>query len=106
MLQLVAARAASARSLSAASCGLLNVYLPTYNLHMAQVTIYVPDDVLASARKCAENDRRSLSAWVSGLIREATSTEWPGSFVDLLHHGSGDIAEPDDPPPRDLDLFR
>ena len=73
---------------------------------MAQVTVYLPDDDLAAARKCAENERRSLSAWVGGRIREATASEWPQTLVDLLHHGSGDIAEPDDPPPEDLDLFR
>ena len=66
---------------------------------MAQVTVYLPDDVLAAARKCAENERRSLSAWVSARIREATATEWPESLVDLLHQGSGDLVEPDDLPP-------
>ena len=73
---------------------------------MAQVTVYLPDDVLAAARKCAENERRSLSAWVGARIREATASEWPETLVDLLHHGAGDIEEPDDPPPEDLDLFR
>ncbi len=73
---------------------------------MAQVTVYLPDDVLAAARKCADAERTSLSAWVSARIREAMATEWPESLVDLLHHGSGDIVEPDDPPPGDLDLFR
>ncbi|MCY4453664.1 MAG: hypothetical protein OXC01_17110 [Immundisolibacterales bacterium] len=73
---------------------------------MAQVTIYLSDSVLAAARKCAQEERRSLSAWVSALIRDATATEWPESLVELLHHGGGDIAEPDDPPPGDLDLFR
>ena len=73
---------------------------------MAQVTVYLPDDVLAAARKSAETERRSLSAWVSALIREATAIEWPESFVNLLHHGSADLVEPDDPPPGDLDLFR
>ena len=73
---------------------------------MAQVTVYLPADILESARKCADRESRSLSAWVSGLIREATSTEWPGSLVDLLHHGGGDLVEPDDPPPEDVDAFR
>ncbi len=72
---------------------------------MAQVTVYLPDDVLAAARNCAENQHRSLSAWVSARIREATLTEWPESLVDLLRHGTGDIVEPDDPPPGDLNIF-
>ena len=73
---------------------------------MAQVTVYLPTDVLDAARKCADQENRSLSAWVSGLIREATATEWSGSLVDLLHHGGGDLVEPDDPPPEDVDAFR
>ncbi len=72
---------------------------------MAQVTVYLPEDVLAVARKRAKHQRKSLSAWVSARIRESTSTEWPESLVDLLHHGTGDIVEPNDPPPRDLNLF-
>ena len=72
---------------------------------MAQVTVYLPTDVLEVARKCAGQENRSLSAWVSGLIREATATEWPGSLVDLLHHGGGDLVEPDDPPPEGADAF-
>ena len=73
---------------------------------MAQVTVYLPADVLESARRCADQENRSLSAWVSGLIREATATEWPGSLVDVLHHRGGDLVEPDDPPPEDVDAFR
>ena len=72
---------------------------------MAQVTVYLPTDVLDAARKCAGQENRSLSAWVSGLIREATATEWSGSLVDLLH-GGGDLVEPDDLPPEDVDAFR
>ena len=72
---------------------------------MARVTVYLPEDVLAIARGCAEHERTSLSAWVGARIRESTSTEWPESLVDLLHHGTGDIVEPADPPPVDEKLF-
>ena len=84
---------------------LQHVYLSTYTGGMAQVTVYLPEDVLAVARKCAKHERRSLSAWVSARIRESTLTEWPESLVDLLRHGTGDIVEPDDPPPGDLNIF-
>ena len=73
---------------------------------MAQVTIYLPADVLKAARTCAGQENKSLSAWVSTLIREATATEWPEGLVNLLHHGSGDLVEPDDPPPEDVDAIR
>ena len=43
--------------------------------------------------------------WVGGRIREATSTAWPDSLVDLLRHGTGHSAEPDDRFPEDVDLF-
>ncbi|MDE0124697.1 MAG: hypothetical protein OXN97_08995 [Bryobacterales bacterium] len=72
---------------------------------MARVTVYLPDEVLAVARKCAENEHCSMSAWVGGRIREATLTEWPEGLVDLLRHGTGDIVEPDDRPPGDVELF-
>ena len=86
--------------------GLRQVYLQAYIQRMAQVTVYLPAGILAAARKCASEENRSLSAWVGTLIREATVAEWPGSLVDLLHHGSGDIVEPDDPPPEDVDTFQ
>ena len=74
---------------------------------MPEVTVHVPDDVLAAARKCAMEQNRSLSSWVTGLIRQATTTEeWPESFVDLLQCGSADLAEPDDPSPEDVATIR
>lgn len=82
--------------------GLQYTYLATYTESMAQVIVYLPEDVLAVARKCAKHERKSLSAWVSARIREATLAEWSEGLVDLLRHGTGDIVEPDDPPPRDL----
>ena len=73
---------------------------------MAQVTIHLPAEVFEAARKCADQENRSLSAWVSTLIRQATTTEWPESLVNLLHHGDGDLVEPNDPPPKDVDACR
>ena len=85
--------------------GLCRIYLPKYSCSMPQVTVYLPADVLDAARKHAGLASSSLSSWVGGLIRDATATEWPGSLVDLLQHGSGDLVEPDDPPPEDVNLF-
>ena len=72
---------------------------------MARVTLYLPEDVLAVARERAGRENSSLSAWVSVLIREAAATEWPEGLVNLLHSGSADLAEPDDPPPEDAGAF-
>ena len=73
---------------------------------MAQITLHLPADVLDAARRCADQENRSLSAWVSELIREAAKAEWPYSLVDLLHYGGADLEEPDGPPPEDVDAFR
>ena len=73
---------------------------------MAQVTVYLPQDVLDTARKLANEQNRSLSAWLSGLVRRETVSEWPEGLVDLLHHGSADLLEPEDPPPEDVEAFR
>ena len=73
---------------------------------MAQVTIYIPDTLIEEARERARGVDRSLSAWVAELIRrETTSNEWPKSLVDLLTDGEGDLVEPDDPPPEDVEAF-
>ena len=73
---------------------------------MPPVTIYLPTDLIDAARKQASERNRSLSAWVGGLVREATATEWPRSLVDLLRQGNADLVEPDDPPPEDIETLR
>jgi hypothetical protein len=73
---------------------------------MAQVTIYLPEELIEEAREQAKSAERSLSAWVAELVRrETTAKEWPKSFVDLLTHGGGDLVEPDDPPPEDIEAL-
>ena len=73
---------------------------------MAQVTIYLPDELIEGARRKAQGAKRSLAAWVAELVRrETTVTEWPKSLVDLLTHGEGDLVEPDDPPPEDIEAI-
>lgn len=79
------------------------IYFDTYTLYMAQVTIYLPADILELARNCANERHQSLSAWVSGLIRDATVTEWPREFLDVVEFGGGDLEEPDDPLPEQVE---
>ena len=73
---------------------------------MPPVTIHLPGDLIDAARTEARGRNRSLSAWIGGLVQEAVATDWPPSFVALLHRGSGDLAEPDDPPPEDIEPLR
>lgn len=73
---------------------------------MAQLTIYLPEDLIQEARKRASKEEQSVSAWIAELVRrETTGKAWPKSFVDLLTHGGGDLVEPDDPPPEDIEVF-
>lgn len=72
---------------------------------MAQVTIYLPTDILELARNCANERNLSLSAWVNGLIRDATVTEWPREFLDVVHFGEGGLEEPDDPLPEQVETL-
>ena len=72
---------------------------------MAQVTVYLPADVLELARNCANEQHLSLSAWVNCLIRDATVTEWPRKFLDVVECGGGDLEEPDDPLPEQVETL-
>ena len=81
-------------------------YVLNYMLYMPPVTIYLPADLVDAARKQARERNRSLSACVSGLIRDAATPEWPPSFVDLLRRGSAELVEPEDPPPEDVETLR
>jgi hypothetical protein len=74
---------------------------------MSQVTIYLPEKVAREARRRARKLNTSLSAYVAQLLeRETVERPWPKAFVDLLQHGHGDVVEPPDPPPEDIEALR
>ena len=73
---------------------------------MPPVTIYLPGDRIDAAGKAARGGNRGLAAWIGGLVRDAVVTDWPQSFLDLLRLGAGDLVEPDDPPPEDIESLR
>ena len=81
-------------------------YVVAYTRDMPPVTIYLPGHLIDAARKEARGRNRSLSAWIGGLVQDAVTTDWPPSFVDLLRRGGGDLVEPDDPPPEDIEPLR
>ena len=72
---------------------------------MAQVTIYLPADILELARDRANERHLSFSAWVNGLIRDATVTEWPREFLDVVPFGGGNLEEPDDLLPEQVETL-
>jgi hypothetical protein len=72
---------------------------------MAQVTVYLSDEILSEARRQAKRQKKSLSAYLSDLLaRETAHDQWPRSFVELLDEGGGDLVEPEDPPPEHVEL--
>jgi hypothetical protein len=50
---------------------------------MAQVTLYLDDETETKLRAAAEAAGLSQSRWVSELIRERTSDEWPAAVAGL-----------------------
>jgi hypothetical protein len=44
---------------------------------MAQVTIYLPDDVEAQARKAAKARGTSLGKWIAERVAEEMRSTWP-----------------------------
>ena len=73
---------------------------------MAQVTIYLADEVAAASRRHARRAKKSVSAWIADLIERETGTrKWPRALLDVLSHGGSDLREPDDPPPEDAERF-
>jgi predicted transcriptional regulator len=73
---------------------------------MAQLTIYIPDDIAEKAREMAKNANKSFSGFVGELVaREITPEAWPQDLLDLLGSGHGDLVEPDDPPPEDVEAL-
>lgn len=50
---------------------------------MAQVTIYLDDELLSRSRAAAEAAGLSLSAWLARLVRERTRDQWPDDVAAL-----------------------
>ena len=75
-------------------------------LVMAQVSIYLKDDVAETVRASAESENKSVSRFVSDLVTDAVSpSSWPDDFVALLRTGENSLTEPEDPPPEDVAPF-
>jgi plasmid stability protein len=70
---------------------------------MAQLTIYIPDDLERVLRKAAEQAHRSLSSLVADILRrDVQPARWPKEFVDALGAWEGPLERPADPPPADV----
>jgi hypothetical protein len=74
---------------------------------MAQVTIYLPDDVEKKVRQEARRARKSLSSYMAELAagRVQPGRQWPEGFAELFGSWEGDFPLPADAPPDEVDAF-
>ena len=68
----------------------INLHRIVYNVFMAQVTIYLSDEVEARARKVAKARGTSLGRWIAERVAENVNSTWPpevlaaiGAFPDF-----------------------
>lgn len=50
---------------------------------MAQVTIYIDDELETKMRMAAKEENLSQSKWVTRIIREKLQNEWPVRVISL-----------------------
>ena len=73
---------------------------------MAQVTIYIPDDLERELRQRAKRSGKSLSSVVADLARrQLHPVGWPEDFKALAGSWEGEFEVPDDPPPDEVALM-
>lgn len=49
---------------------------------MAQLTIYLPDDVESKARKAAKAKGKSVSRWIADQVTHSLENTWPKAVLD------------------------
>ena len=68
---------------------------------MSQITLYLPDELIARLKRAAKKAGVSLSSHVSGILQKKTMpSSWPQAFLDL--YGSTSLCEAADLPPEDV----
>lgn len=72
---------------------------------MAQVTIYLPDQVEKKVRQEARRAHKSLSAYLTELAagRVPNRSQWPRGFSELYGSWEGDLTPPADTPPNEVE---
>lgn len=71
---------------------------------MAQLNVYVPDELEDKIRKEAARRGLSVSAFVSELARKEVGVdEWPSGFFELAGSWIGDFPEIERRPPEERD---
>jgi hypothetical protein len=71
---------------------------------MAQITIYLPEELEEMVRERASKEGTSLSAYIAALMRRALEFEtWPTEFRELYGSWEGEFPEIPDLPPETRD---
>jgi hypothetical protein len=56
----------------------------TYTIYyMANLTIYLPDEVEREVRRAADESNMSVSKWVADRVGKSLETLWPAEFLAL-----------------------
>ena len=72
---------------------------------MAQVTLYLPDEVAKRIKRAAKQSGQSVSSYVTSLAtRELAPNKWPDSFLKVLGTWEGDFDIGPDLPPDDIEF--
>jgi hypothetical protein len=67
---------------------------------VAQITLYLPDEVAAKLKAAAKRAGHSVSGFVTALAeRELAPAAWPAQFERAYGSWQGDFPECPDPPP-------
>jgi len=71
---------------------------------VAQITLYLADELALQIRAEAKKAKTSVSAYMAGLVTSKLSPRgWPPEFLAVLGTWEGDFPEPDDPPPDEIE---
>jgi hypothetical protein len=71
---------------------------------MAQVTLYLPDDIAERIRLEAKRSHKSVSAYMADLAtRELAPAGWPPGFAELWGSWEGSFPMAEDPPPDEIE---
>ena len=71
---------------------------------MAQLNVYVPDELESKVRSEASRRGQSISAFITEIVRkEVGGDEWPAGFFDLAGSWQGDFPEIERLPPQERD---
>lgn len=73
-------------------------------MSVAQISIYLPEDIEQQLRRKARKARKSFSAYLVDLARrELRPPRWPKSFAKLYGSCAGDLPAIEDLPPDEQD---